>query len=771
MQITRKVGFIGGLYFAILFALPYGCGFVDSGGSGLNDPPTVTPTDLIVNEQETVNLDSSSIVADDFGDIVDYQWTQTAGETVVLNGVDQPIATFTAPTVLLSENEKVLTFELIVTDNFGTKGTGELRVNVRPVNASPRASDDPGIIADEGAAVTIDVVANDTDSDGTIDSTTVAIVTAPANGSAALNSNGTVTYKHDSSETTADSFTYTVKDNESGMSNAATVSITIKPVNDDPTISNIPNQLTRENIPVGPISFTLGDAETPADSLKVSAISSNQALILNTSIVLGGSGANRTTTLLPAQNQSGTTTISMSVSDGEGGVGTDTFLVTVLPINNAPIAINDSFAVNSNSIGNVLNVLTNDSDPDGNTLTITAVGPTSRGGTIINAGSNLIYTPAPGFVGTEGFTYTISDGNGGTATAVVTVTVTSSSDDDDKGKDKDKDKDDDDDDDDVANTANLINSSSVVTGCWTTAQDQALRATLRDAQASTLATYSIVASGTKGTVRIIDPTTGAFEYSPKPVGARGEDTFVYQVDDPRSGVSQKTATVIIIPKLMPLGDGITAGLMDGVQQLPEEGQRVGYRAPLAEALTAAGYRFDLVGSQHPGVGVAAFDAEAEAHVDWSALELAYGRVLDGSDGIYAWLQANPSDIVLLHTGSRGLNPSDVESILDEIDRWETSAQGNPVTVIVARIIDQVPVNPAVSLFNTNLEALVQNRVGNPDHPGYPDRLVMVDQQAALSYPEDLSDGQYPNAAGYANMAEVWLEALTGGQSNPLPRCP
>lgn len=435
MQVTRTVALtLRTLCFAFLFTLPYGCDFVDSAGSGVNEPPTGTPTDLIVNEQETVNLDSNGIVSDDFGDIVAYQWTQTAGETVVLNGADQPIASFTAPKVLQSEIEKILTFELMVTDNFATTAAVEVTVTVRSVNNPPQANDDVGITADEGAAVTVDVAANDTD-DGTLDLSNVVIATAPVNGSATPNSNGTVTYRHDNSETISDSFTYTIKDNEGGTSNAATVSITIKPVNDNPTVSNISNQTTRENIPVGPIDFVIGDVETPANSLNVSATSSNQALVPNASIVLGGSGANRTITLQPIPNQGGTTTITIIVSDPGGGVGRDTFLLTVVSINTAPVAINDFFSVNSNSIGNILNVLSNDSDPDGNNLTITAVGPTSQGGAVVNTGSNLIYTPAPGFVGAEGFSYTVSDGNGGLATAAVTVTVSSSSDDDDDDDD------------------------------------------------------------------------------------------------------------------------------------------------------------------------------------------------------------------------------------------------------------------------------------------------------------------------------------------------
>ncbi len=133
------------------------------------------------------------------------------------------------------------------------------------------------------------------------------------------------------------------------------------------------------------------------------------------------------------------------------------------------------------------------------------------------------------YVGTETFSYTVSDGNGGADTATVNVTVAPS----------------DDDDEDVARSA------GTVMDCWTTSQEQMLTGTLRDAQDSSLATYSIVTSGTKGTVKLTDPTTGAFEYVPQSVGERGEDMFIYQIDDPAHGVSQKTAKVIIVPKLIP----------------------------------------------------------------------------------------------------------------------------------------------------------------------------------------------------------------------------
>jgi uncharacterized repeat protein (TIGR01451 family) len=111
--------------------------------------------------------------------------------------------------------------------------------------------------------------------------------------------------------------------------------------------------------------------------------------------------------------------------------------VTVTNLNDPPVAQDDAFTVLASTSNNPLNVLADngngpDSDPDGDPLTIVAVGPTDNGGTVVIDGNGtpfdpaddfLSYTPAVGFFGTETFTYTIDDGNGETDVATVTMTV------------------------------------------------------------------------------------------------------------------------------------------------------------------------------------------------------------------------------------------------------------------------------------------------------------------------------------------------------------
>lgn len=91
------------------------------------------------------------------------------------------------------------------------------------------------------------------------------------------------------------------------------------------------------------------------------------------------------------------------------------------PGNEDPVAVNDSTMTNVNQSVKI-NVLSNDSDADGDTLSISSVGTANHGTAMISNGV-IMYTPSKGFVGTDSFTYVISDGKGGTDTATVSVVV------------------------------------------------------------------------------------------------------------------------------------------------------------------------------------------------------------------------------------------------------------------------------------------------------------------------------------------------------------
>jgi hypothetical protein len=548
--------------------------------------------------------------------------------------------------------------------------------------------------------------------------------------------------------------TLTVTDG-AGLPTNTSFTVTVLAINDPPTITAIANQTIAEDTDTGRLNFTVADVETNANALTVTASSSDTALVPNNpaNLVLEGNNSNRRITVIPAANQNGQTIITVTVTDE--AVGADParsvstkFTVTVTPVNDPPVAVDDSKTGFANT-SILIDVLANDRDiDDGLNRGSVVIEKQPGDGAILGVPVNgvVTYRPNLDFTGTDSFEYTVADTTGARSNkARVSITVS-------------------------AGLLGLLSADVNTTGCWTTPQAQALTATLADAEASPQTSYAILTLPLKGSVTLVDPTTGEFRYVPNASGPRGRDSFDYRIDDPENGASTRTATIIIDQAILPLGDSVTAGIVDGAGGLPAQDLRVGYRKPLYDRLRGAGYSIDLAGSLVAGSGVAGFDADHEGHMGWSADELAFGRPPGGAGGIFAWLSAHHADVVLLHVGTDVPTTSTmgVASILDEIDRWERSALGNPVTVIVARIIDRSPSSPDVQAFNASLTQLIQARKADPTNP---DALVLVDQSVALSYPADLADGLHPTASGYAKMADVWFSALVDPKADLLQRCP
>lgn len=132
----------------------------------------------------------------------------------------------------------------------------------------------------------------------------------------------------------------------------------------------------------------------------------------------------QTVTYTPNATFVGNDSFSYFVSDGKGGTAAASVTVTVNGPggpNQAPTAANDNVGTTSDTAVTI-NVLGNDSDPNGDALLITIDSQPQHGTAVVQNGQ-IIYTPAAGYTGTDSFTYIISDGKGGTAAATVTVTV------------------------------------------------------------------------------------------------------------------------------------------------------------------------------------------------------------------------------------------------------------------------------------------------------------------------------------------------------------
>src|SRR6266498_112822 len=136
-----------------------------------------------------------------------------------------------------------------------------------------------------------------------------------------------------------------------------------------------------------------------------------------TAVILPGS---TNVLFTPATNFNGTATIGYSISDGQGGTASALITVTMSAAQDPPVAVND-FTNTVEDVSVTIQPLVNDSDVDGDTLTITTVSPTN--GTASIVGTNVLFTPPTNFVGTATIGYSNSDGHGGSASALITVTV------------------------------------------------------------------------------------------------------------------------------------------------------------------------------------------------------------------------------------------------------------------------------------------------------------------------------------------------------------
>ncbi|MES2777755.1 MAG: Ig-like domain-containing protein [Bacteroidota bacterium] len=189
------------------------------------------------------------------------------------------------------------------------------------------------------------------------------------------------------------------------------------------TITLLP--LTNDTDPDGTIKIVSinGVALTPGTAQTIA--------VTNGTVTISAGGVINFT---PALNYTGPVTFPYVISDGTA-TATANVNITVTP-NNQPVAVNDTYTMPEDGAPVTLLPLTSDTDPDGNTLTVTSINGitltpgiaqtiTVPNGTVnINAAGVITFTPNANYNGTVTFPYVISDGNGGTATANEVITVT-----------------------------------------------------------------------------------------------------------------------------------------------------------------------------------------------------------------------------------------------------------------------------------------------------------------------------------------------------------
>ncbi|MDQ7070772.1 MAG: Hint domain-containing protein [Rhodobacterales bacterium] len=185
------------------------------------------------------------------------------------------------------------------------------------------------------------------------------------------------------------------------------------PVNGDP-VANDDTATTDEDTPVV-IDVLTNDTDPNGDPLSISGTPT----ALHGTVTVNPDG---TLEYTPDPDYYGDDVITYDVTDGNGGTSSGSVAVTVNPVNDDPVA-NDDTAATAFDTPVVIDVLANDTDVDGDTLAVLGT-PTSPDGTVaVLPDGTIEFTPTPGFTGDATISYDVGDGNGGTDTGSVTVAV------------------------------------------------------------------------------------------------------------------------------------------------------------------------------------------------------------------------------------------------------------------------------------------------------------------------------------------------------------
>ncbi len=327
-------------------------------------------------------------------------------------------------------------FAYYVTDSTDTS-MAVVAVTVANENDAPVAVNDSAV-TNEDTQITISVTDNDTDKDLGVDPDEELTVTLSTENTASLGSTSvsgnSIVYDPNENAYGQDTFEYIITD-AYGLTDTAVVTVKINSINDAPTLTGYPADYSvPEDSVDASFTFTVDDVETDNGDLMVQAISQNPALISNTSVSLSVDAVTGvcTVTYDTITNKNGTLDIKLLVSDG---VASDYYMLpmTISPVNDAPVGVDDDMSQKWVVFEDIeksldLSLLTqNDTDIDGDELTVTGVSNVSSGSLVCDSGEIYTYTSASGYSGNVTFTYTLSDGNA-TSTATATIKVLESDD-------------------------------------------------------------------------------------------------------------------------------------------------------------------------------------------------------------------------------------------------------------------------------------------------------------------------------------------------------
>ena len=363
------------------------------------DDPNTGTTDCFVNDAPTITSTAVTTATEDIA----YTYTITTedvdGDIVTVSATGLPSwLTLSGNTLSGTPTEGDTGSEITITATDDGDGaltaTQTFTIVVTSVNDAPTITSTSVTTATEDIAYTYTITTEDVDGD---------VVTVSASGLPSwLTLSGDTLSGTPTEGDTGSEITITATDDGDGALTATQIfTIVVTPVNDAP-VAVADTATVLEDAEATSIDVLTNDTDEEGDPLTLVSVTTSGT----GTVTVNGTLVEYT----PAVDFNGTEEVSYTVSDGlltSAGVLT----ITVTPVNDAPIAIEDIASVLENAFMTSIDVISNDIDVDGDILTLTDVSYSGLGTVVVNVDEfSVDYTPAPNFIGTEVINYSVTDG-------------------------------------------------------------------------------------------------------------------------------------------------------------------------------------------------------------------------------------------------------------------------------------------------------------------------------------------------------------------------
>ena len=395
-------------------------------------------------------------------------------------------------------------FTYKVNDGQADSNVATVTLTITPVNDAPVAHDGSVTLAEDGSLI-VDLRSLGSDVDSAVLQATIA--SGPAHGTLVGNSDGTFTYRPTANFNGSDTLRFTLTDGEL-VSNEATLSLVVTPVNDAPTAANLNATVSKGGVvALAPLALA-ADAEGDALTAQVVAGPAHGSLTVNAD----GSFSYR-----PEASYVGSDAFTYKVNDGQADSNVATATLTITAVDQAPVAQGGS-ATLAEDASLVIDLRSLGSDAEGETLQAAVLAGPAHGTLARNTNGTYMYTPAANFFGDDTLRFTLSDGELVSNEATLSIVVTP------------------------------VNDAPVLSdGAATLAEDTTLvfapLASSSDVDGDTLAA-SIVAGPAHGSLAV--NADGSFAYTPE-ANYFGADSFTYKVNDGQADSNVATLTLTITP--------------------------------------------------------------------------------------------------------------------------------------------------------------------------------------------------------------------------------